>query len=40
MGGVDYYEILGLRMDATEAEIKSAYRKRALKYHEVMRAIR
>jgi DnaJ-class molecular chaperone len=29
----DYYEILGLRGDATEAEIKTAYRKLALKYH-------
>ncbi|MBW7944543.1 DnaJ domain-containing protein [Patescibacteria group bacterium] len=29
----DYYEILGLKKDATAAEIKSAYRKMALKYH-------
>lgn len=29
----DYYEILGLRQDADESEIKSAYRKAALKYH-------
>ncbi len=29
----DYYEILGLKRGATEAEIKSAYRKLARKYH-------
>lgn len=29
----DYYEILGLQKGATAAEIKSAYRKMALKYH-------
>lgn len=29
----DYYEILGLTKTATEAEIKSAYRKMALKFH-------
>src|SRR6185369_12035411 len=29
----DYYEVLGLKKDATAAEIKSAYRKMALKYH-------
>lgn len=29
----DYYEILGLDKKATKAEIKSAYRKMALKYH-------
>ena len=29
----DYYEILGVKKDSTEAEIKSAYRKLARKYH-------
>ena len=29
----DYYEILGIKKDATEAEIKSAYRKLARKFH-------
>lgn len=29
----DYYQILGVKKDATEAEIKSAYRKLARKYH-------
>lgn len=29
----DYYEVLGVGRDASDAEIKSAYRKLALKYH-------
>ena len=29
----DYYEILGVKRDATEAEIKSSYRKLARKFH-------
>jgi DnaJ-class molecular chaperone len=33
MGKRDYYEVLGLRRDATPAQIKSAYRRLARKYH-------
>ena len=29
----DYYEVLGLQKGASEAEIKKAYRKMAIKYH-------
>ncbi len=29
----DYYEVLGLKKGASESEIKSAFRKKALKYH-------
>jgi molecular chaperone DnaJ len=29
----DYYEVLGVSRDATDQQLKSAYRKQALKYH-------
>ena len=29
----DYYKILGVKRDATQKEIKKAYRKLALKWH-------
>ena len=29
----DYYEVLGLERKASEAEIKQAYRRLAMKYH-------
>jgi len=33
MAGKDYYSILGVNRDASEREIKQAYRKLARKYH-------
>jgi len=33
MAGRDYYDILGVKRNATDAQIKSAYRKLARKYH-------
>ena len=33
MDQADYYELLGVSRDASQQEIKRAYRKRALKYH-------
>lgn len=31
--GKDYYDILGIQKDASEEDIKKAYRKQALRYH-------
>lgn len=31
--GKDYYDILGIKKDASEEDIKKAYRKQALRYH-------
>lgn len=33
MADNEYYEYLGLRRDATDGEIKKAYRKLALRFH-------
>ena len=33
MSKADYYEVLGVSRDASDQELKSAYRKMALKYH-------
>ena len=33
MSKADYYEVLGVARDAQDQELKSAYRKQALKYH-------
>ena len=31
--GKDYYKVLGIAKDASEDEVKKAYRKQALRYH-------
>ena len=33
MSKKDYYEVLGASKDASEADLKKAYRKLAMKYH-------
>ncbi|NLE02719.1 MAG: DnaJ domain-containing protein, partial [Fibrobacter sp.] len=33
MTKTDYYEVLGVSKDASEEDIKRAYRKMAIKYH-------
>ncbi|XP_035833967.1 chaperone protein DnaJ-like isoform X8 [Helianthus annuus] len=33
MGGSDFYQVLGLSKECTEAELKTAYKKLALKWH-------
>ena len=33
MSKKDYYELLGVSKDASEADIKKAFRKLAIKYH-------
>jgi molecular chaperone DnaJ len=33
MSNIDYYQVLNISSDASELEIRQAYRKLALKYH-------
>ena len=33
MSKADYYEVLGVSRDVSETELKTAYRKLAMKYH-------
>jgi len=33
MAGKDYYKILGVSKDASDDDLKKAYRKLAMKYH-------
>ncbi len=33
MDKMDYYDVLGVQRNATEADLKKAYRRLAMKYH-------